>query len=117
MKLVLEIMQRLFIIPKQCNVGNASVFNPTLGKIFTRTGKLGEYPPPAKIQFKPPPGEKGFMHYERSWSGDMRYSKPQIKRTTLTECVCFYNFYFCNYCLQIHNIKFLTILSEIKNAC
>ena len=33
-------------------------------------------PPPAKIQMKPPPGEKGHMKYERYWSRDARY-KPQ----------------------------------------
>ena len=108
-------MQRLFIIQKQYSVKKAGVFAPTLRKIFTRTGELGEYPPPAKIQFKPPPGENGFMHYERSWCGDLRYSKPQIERTTFTECV-FYNLYFCKYCLQIPNIKFTAMLSEIKNA-
>nr|CAD2124106.1 unnamed protein product [Meloidogyne enterolobii]CAD2126951.1 unnamed protein product [Meloidogyne enterolobii] len=38
-------------------------------------------PPPAKIQMKPPPNEKGHFHYERSWSRDKRY-KPQINSNT-----------------------------------
>lgn len=84
-------MQRLLVAPKHCNAEKTVkiVFAPPLRKIFTRTGVLGEYPPPAKIQFKPPTEENGFLHYERSWSGDMRYAKPQVPRTTFTEFLFF----------------------------
>ena len=57
--------------------------------LFRRTGELGDFPPPAKIKFKPPAGEIGHFYYERDWSGDLRYAKPQIPETTFTEFVSF----------------------------
>ncbi|KAF7638958.1 hypothetical protein Mgra_00001483 [Meloidogyne graminicola] len=46
-------------------------------------------PPPAKIQLKPPPNEKGHFQYERYWSRDKRY-KPQVNSDTI------YRFFFHN---------------------
>uniref|UniRef100_A0A183CK75 NADH dehydrogenase [ubiquinone] 1 alpha subcomplex subunit 13 n=1 Tax=Globodera pallida TaxID=36090 RepID=A0A183CK75_GLOPA len=39
---------------------------------------MAERPKPAKIQLPPPGDGKGHWHYERDFSRDLRYSKPQL---------------------------------------
>lgn len=62
-------------------ISSSIVGVPTIN-IHRQYISLGEYkkferPPPSKFQLKPPPGEKGHMHYERYWNRDSRF-KPQF---------------------------------------
>lgn len=45
-------------------------------------GTVAEAPSPAKHQWKPPASEVGYFAYERDFSRDPRYSKPQKQGDT-----------------------------------